>query len=136
MNDCCNGDIPDEEPIHMFVDAGYVACDTNIWDGRISRTTGDFKKVTCDDCRIKYGEYVIKQQEEQIADLSEELARQREKVRVAEQATGMVRRDLRRATLRVFEQEKTIRALRQDIDHLRGGSQYYAGRTRPRGYPY
>lgn len=123
---CCDGDIPDEEIvvseilIHMIASDVSVACGVKLDTKEVHGITSDLERVSCGDCRIKWLHYVNEQ-------LQSDLAKEKEKVRVAEQATGMVRSELRRATLEVGRQRRQIRHLRESLDYElgRGGRHYY-----------
>jgi len=116
--------LPDKDAVvHMYPADGMTACDTKLDDGRIHLITGNLAGVSCSDCRINTLTYYNEQ-------LQAEVDKQKEKVRVAEQATSMVRRDLRAANQRVNNREQVIRHLRQEVDYL-------SGRSGPaRLYPY
>lgn len=115
--------------VHIYPAEGMTACDIKLDDGKTHAVNSNIEAVSCGDCKINYLNYVNVEQHRQIEAL-------KEKVRVFEQATTMVRRDLRNARRRIDTQAITIRSLRQDVEYLRGGPQYYVdphtGRSRPR----
>ena len=105
--------------IHMFVDGGAIACDVNIWDGEVHSVTEDFAKVSCDTCKIKYGDYVIGQLKQQVEDLKEELADYKELHGSLENENRRQRTKLRQVTLEKVNSENALRRVIIERDNAR-----------------
>lgn len=126
--------MPDKDAVvHMYPADGITACDTKLDDGTIHLITGNLAGVSCKDCRINALTYYNEQLAFERDELKADVIGLKEKARVAEQATGMVRRELRHTTRNLGRERSTTRQLRESLDYERNGYRGY--RPVPR-YPY
>lgn len=115
--------------VHMYLGAEPTVCDTKIDDGGIHLITGNLAAVSCSDCRIKTLVYYNEQ-------LQGMVNKEKEKVRVANQATSMVRTELRTAHRVNSRQRDEIRRLREDIERLHRDDPYRLHRVDGYGNRY
>lgn len=112
-DDCCNGDIP--VYTHMIVDAGAIACNVDINNGDSHVVSTDLEKVDCEECRLKWLEYVYEQQVRVIADQKKVIEEHADNLRFAR----MQNETFRTAKL---ERDQIIRDLRRELANQNGAN--------------
>lgn len=97
--------------IHLWSATPEGRCDIDLSDGKMHVVNAKIENVTCRNCRLLY--------------LTAENKRLQEKVRVAEQATGMVRDQLRSAQRHSESRLLHARRLQEELNRSRGEVRYY-----------
>lgn len=142
-DDCCNGDIPAEEPladwerellapdpnqvIHIYPAEGMTACDIKLDDGKTHAVNSNIQVVSCGDCKVNYLNYVNVEQHRKIEEL-------KEKLRVSQQAYTAQHREVVNLRRRREVDARTMHRMREDIDHLRDDGLYETAIARDGSY--
>ena len=106
--------------VHMLPSEFGVACEIKLDDGYEHQITSDFKKVTCQGCRLKYGAYIIEEQEKLLAKQATQILEKDEELRSARSVTTNLRNSLRDAEANLRYATESLGAARSEVRRISG----------------